>query len=57
LRRAAWEATNGAHEIEAIWDDIGRIDEANEANNTMTRRFTVRAVSPPSRRQPWLYLR
>jgi hypothetical protein len=57
LRRAAWEATDGTHEIEAIWDDVGRIDEANEVNNTMKRRFTVRAVSPPTRRQPWPYLR
>jgi hypothetical protein len=53
LRRAVWDATNGAHEIEAIWDDVGRIDEANEANNTMTRRFTVRAESPPPRRHAW----
>ena len=41
-QRAGWRATGGTHEIEAIWDDIGRLAEANEANNTLTRRFTVR---------------
>jgi hypothetical protein len=41
-QRAGWRATGGTHEIEAIWDDIGRVAEANEANNTLTRPFRVR---------------
>ena len=56
-QRAGWRAIGGAHEIEAIWDDIGRIDESNEANNTLTRAFRVRPGLPASRRHAPLYVR
>jgi subtilase family serine protease len=56
LRRAAWNATSGTHVIEAIWDDVARLEEANEANNTMTRRITVRSAPAPALPRTSLYL-
>ena len=45
---AGWTATGGAHSVRAWVDDVNRIAESNETNNTLTSAFTVSAAAPPA---------
>jgi len=36
-----WTATSGAHSVQAWVDDVNRIAESNENNNTLSQSFTV----------------
>jgi subtilase family serine protease len=37
-----WKATTGTHTILAFVDDVNRIVESNESNNTLTKPMTVK---------------
>ncbi|MFD0672365.1 CARDB domain-containing protein [Cohnella sp. GCM10027633] len=39
--KATWTATSGAHTVRAFVDDVNRIGEANEGNNTFDKSLTV----------------
>jgi len=41
----SWSATPGSHVLLAVADDVGSIPEANEANNQLSRSFTVSGVA------------
>jgi hypothetical protein len=38
---ATWTATNGAHTVQAIVDDVDRIAESNESNNTFSESLSI----------------
>lgn len=42
---AAWTATSGSHTVQANVDDVNRIAESNESNNTLSRSLTVRSLT------------
>ncbi|WP_218080022.1 CARDB domain-containing protein [Anthocerotibacter panamensis] len=43
-----WSATLGTHNVEAWVDDVNRIPESNETNNTLNQTLTVSNTPPPS---------
>src|SRR6185295_2131984 len=43
---STWTATSGTHAILAHVDDVNRIAESNESNNTLTNSMTVTASQP-----------
>ena len=45
---ATWSATAGTHTILANADDVNRITESNESNNTLSTSLTVTASPPPT---------
>ena len=45
--KSTWTALSGTHSVEAYVDDINRIAESNESNNTYTEPLTVTSSSLP----------
>jgi regulation of enolase protein 1 (concanavalin A-like superfamily) len=45
---STWTATAGAHSVRAYVDDVNRIAEGNENNNTLTNSMTVLPPPPPT---------
>lgn len=45
--KAAWTATTGTHTVRAMVDDINRIAESDENNNTLDKSITVNLPSKP----------
>lgn len=45
--KATWTATSGSHTVRAYVDDINRITESNESNNTYDKSITVNSPSTP----------
>jgi len=45
---ATWTATSGSHTITAVVDDVNRIAESNETNNSFSQTFTVAASTIPA---------
>jgi len=43
-----WNATSGSHTVTAWVDDVNRIGEGNESNNTLTSYFTIGSSGAPS---------
>jgi hypothetical protein len=41
----SWPATAGPHTVQAFVDDVNRISESNDANNTLDRQLTVGPVT------------
>lgn len=46
--KAAWTAGNGVFTINAWVDDVNRIDESNENNNTMDKLMTIGTAATPT---------
>jgi hypothetical protein len=44
---ATWTATAGTHTVKAWVDDVNRIRESSDSDNTLTTTFTVSAAAPP----------
>jgi CARDB/Divergent InlB B-repeat domain len=45
---ATWPATRGRHTVKAWIDDLNRIAESNDSNNTLSKRLNVYATLAPS---------
>ncbi|NLZ30186.1 MAG: glycosyl hydrolase, partial [Methanomicrobiales archaeon] len=49
LAGATWKAIGGTHTVKAHVDDVNRISESDENNNTMTKQITVGSQTAPTR--------
>jgi chitodextrinase len=50
--KTTWTALSGSHTVEAYVDDLGRIDESNNDNNTLTTTINVGTTSTADTQPP-----